>query len=78
MARRTRVIGGALATTCLLLLLTSSVARAEFGFLPGSEGFRFNVEQEEGGIGATQAGSHPYAVNAGVNLDQTGDRGRTT
>jgi hypothetical protein len=49
-------------------LLVVPSAQADFGFLPGTEGFDVAV-QDEGGVGVkTQAGSHPYAISTAVNL----------
>lgn len=52
----------------LTAALLSAPAQAGFGFLPGSEGFDVQV-QNEGGMGVkTQAGSHPYAISTSVNV----------
>jgi hypothetical protein len=48
-------------------------AHAEFGLLPGAEGFTA-IATAEGGVGAdTQAGSHPYSLVAEANLRLAGE-----
>jgi len=45
-----------------------NVTPASFGFLPGSEGFDGSVTNADGSTD-TQAGSHPYAVTTGFELN---------
>lgn len=59
----------ALAAAALALSLPSSVLA--FGFAPGSTGFDANV-YAEGGVTATQAGSHPLALSFDVNFETEG------
>jgi hypothetical protein len=56
-----------LAAVCSLGLLGAGAASAAFGFLPGSEGFRAEA-LSEGGVPATQAGSHPTALRMSVGF----------
>lgn len=67
-----RTFVGAAAGLLMLLVVATTPARASFGLLPGSEGLKFDIEALGGGP-ATQAGTHPHAVHAEVNLDQEGD-----
>jgi hypothetical protein len=59
--------------SCLGLLLVALVLSAvpasasAFGFLPGTEGFSTEV-LDEGGVPATQAGSHPTALRMSVGF----------
>ena len=46
-------------------------ARADFGFLPGSEGFSVTAINE-GGSTDTQAGSHPWELRTAVNFKLAG------
>ena len=58
-----------------LAALAPAVARAEFGFLPGGEGFTA-IATAEGGVEAdTQAGSHPYSLIVEANLRLAGELG---
>lgn len=56
----------------LCLTLSPAIARADFGFVPGS--FRAVAENEDGTI-AQRAGSHPYSysVSFAFNVDSEGD-----
>jgi hypothetical protein len=65
--RRLGIAG--LAAAALALSLPSSALA--FGFAPGSTGFDANV-YAEGGVTATQAGSHPLAVSFDVNFETEG------
>jgi hypothetical protein len=61
-----------LALLGVLTLLTPAAARAEFGFLPGAEGFSV-LASAEGGVEAdTQAGSHPYSLRVGFDFNLAG------
>ncbi|HET7590832.1 MAG TPA: hypothetical protein VFK14_11710 [Solirubrobacterales bacterium] len=51
-----------------LLLVAAPAAAADFGFLPGSEGFAVSVSGE-GGLPDRQAGSHPVALTAAFNFN---------
>lgn len=57
-----RRTGLAVAMVALVSLAAPAVAAADFGFLPGSEGFEMVPEQ--GGAPAVLAGSHPYELRA--------------
>jgi hypothetical protein len=60
--------GSSLATAVsALLFLLPGIAQADFGFLPGPEGFAVRAT-EQGGATARQAGSHPYSISAEINL----------
>jgi hypothetical protein len=49
--------------TALSLAVPCASAQADFGFLPGPEGFDVSIT-DEGGVGTkTQAGSHPYSIS---------------
>jgi hypothetical protein len=51
------------------ILGAGSAAAAEFGFKPGSEGFDFEAVTGDGSP-ALEAGTHPYALHAEVNLEE--------
>ena len=54
-------------------LSAPAAARAEFGFLPGADGFS-TLAGAEGGLEAdTQGGSHPYALTAELNFNLAGE-----
>jgi hypothetical protein len=56
------------AAACSLVSLGLGVSGAQaFGFLPGPEGFKAEA-LSEGGVPATQAGSHPTALKLGVGF----------
>jgi hypothetical protein len=55
------------------LALTPAAAQADFGFLPGEEGFKATVTAEGGEGIATLAGSHPHSLVTEVNLNKVGD-----
>jgi hypothetical protein len=58
-----------LAILCLAVLLGSAAdAEADFGLRPGAEGFDVAV-RADGALPATQAGSHPVALEVSVNLE---------
>jgi hypothetical protein len=71
MTARLPRIAIALAATALASLFLVSAARADFGFLPGDEGFKVEATAEGGQAPAITAGSHPYSVitEANFNLD---------
>jgi hypothetical protein len=54
----------------LLLLAGPSRAEAGFGLLPGAAGFE--ISAEEGGVPASLAGSHPYALRAHLAFNLAG------
>jgi hypothetical protein len=65
--------GLAAAAACVVLASVSlafgpAAARADFDLLPGAEGFSVEVTQE-GGVPATQAGSHPLALHVGIGFE---------
>src|ERR1700686_1638579 len=51
------------------LLVVVVPAAADFGFLPGSEGFAFNLSNVDGST-VTQAGSHPFLATASIGLNR--------
>jgi hypothetical protein len=55
------------ALAALALCAAPTQARADFGFLPGAEGFEMAAEAE-GGQAATTAGSHPYRLRAEIAM----------
>jgi hypothetical protein len=50
------------------LLLIAPAAQADFGFLPGAEGFNVTATEANGSID-NRAGSHPYALTTTVNFN---------
>lgn len=64
-------LAGALAAVSLMALCAPAGASA-FDFLPGAEGFRASV-LAEGGMPATQAGSHPLALSFDLGFATEGD-----
>lgn len=56
----------------LALLLAPSLARAEFGFLPGAEGFSVTPLEADGSV-AERAGSHPFAVRTEIAFNLAGE-----
>ncbi len=70
--RRAGALAGLLclaATWALLAASPALAAASEFGFLPGPEGFDFTATNHDGSP-ATEAGTHPYALNGTVNFTQ--------
>ncbi len=69
-----RALGAAVlfSLTVALALALPAVASASFGFLPGPEGFDVAAENQSGGA-VTQAGAHPYQLEADVGLGVSGD-----
>jgi len=63
---RVRLAGLTAALLCALLVPAS--ASADFGLLPGSEGFSA-IARAEGGAPDHQAGSHPYTLTTTVKLN---------
>ncbi|MEX0973524.1 MAG: hypothetical protein WDZ46_09755 [Solirubrobacterales bacterium] len=61
----------ALAIAALALLAVPASAAAQFGFLPGSEGFAVRAIADGAGP-ATQAGSHPYQLELDLGFRQSG------
>jgi hypothetical protein len=59
-----------LATAALWML--PAAAQADFGFLPGDEGFDVTATAEGGKTEATLSGSHPYSVILDANFESTG------
>ena len=59
-----------LATVAFWLL--PAAAQADFGFLPGDEGFNVTATAEGGKTEATLSGSHPYSVVLDANFESTG------
>jgi hypothetical protein len=57
------------------LALLCPAARADFGFLPGAEGFEA-IPRAEGGAPDTLSGSHPYSLTAKIafNLTESPDQ----
>lgn len=62
----TTLLAGALALLCL----TPALARADFGLLPGDEGFGVSASASDGSARAEVAGSHPYALSTEINLNE--------
>jgi hypothetical protein len=58
----------ALLGAALLAIAAPATAAADFGLLPGSEGFAASA-REEGGAVDHQAGSHPYRLTTTINLN---------
>jgi hypothetical protein len=56
-------LGGAISAT------PASGAAPSFGFLPGTEGVDFSVLKGDGSP-ATEAGTHPYELNARINFNE--------
>jgi hypothetical protein len=52
----------------LIAIAMPSTASAAFGLRPGSEGFAMSAREEDGSMDH-QAGSHPYALTATINLN---------
>lgn len=63
--RRSRALALLAAATALLALTAAPAARADFGFLPGADGFDFNAS-EPNGSPDDQAGTHPYELSTTV------------
>ncbi len=57
------------ACAAALLCAPAPAAAAEFGFLPGAEGFSAAATQQNGSP-ATEAGTHPYQLTAVVNFTE--------
>ena len=59
-----------IALLCLAAVPAQALASgAEFGFLPGAEGFDFAATEHDGSA-ATEAGTHPYALTGAVNFSE--------
>jgi len=67
--RATLVATAALALLCLL----PALARADFGLLPGDEGFQVLATGEGGVVPESRAGSHPYSVTTELNFKLAGE-----
>jgi hypothetical protein len=63
-----RAVLGLICAAALAALCAPSAALADFGFQPGSAGFDVALNSE-GGLPATQAGSHPVALEVSLNLN---------
>ncbi|HWO47584.1 MAG TPA: hypothetical protein VNM41_05935, partial [Solirubrobacterales bacterium] len=57
-----------LAASALGLSLLPAVAQADFGFLPGPEGFSAIATADGGQLRDEQAGSHPFSLVTEVNF----------
>ena len=71
-ARRSNRLALAFAVLACALASLAPAARAEFGFLPGAEGFEVTATAEGGEAAATLAGSHPYSLVTDINLNKAG------
>ena len=60
-------LGSFIATAAAALLLLAPAAQADFGFLPGSEGFAVKASAEGGEV-ARLAGSHPFSIATELNF----------
>jgi hypothetical protein len=66
---RARVAATCAGLALLAVGLNAPSAQADFGFLPGAEGFSVSATKLDGTL-ATQAGTHPYELSVDVNLNQ--------
>ena len=57
----------ALLIASLLVLLVPGAAQADFGFLPGADGFQVTASEEDGSLART-AGSHPAQITTEINF----------
>jgi hypothetical protein len=62
--------------TLAALALAAAPAAADFGFLPGTEGFNAVATEENGSVN-NRAGSHPYGLTIEVNFKMAGESGGT-
>jgi hypothetical protein len=63
----------AIALAAVIVCLLPTVARADFGFLPGETGFDVVATAEGGKADATLAGSHPYSLVTEMHFNKAGD-----
>lgn len=66
--RRHRTVPVLLAAVALLALAGAPAAHAEFGFLPGGNGFSFSATELDGSVD-DQGGTHPYALATRVAFE---------